>query len=255
MSHATSISATDNAAPIMGRADGFAVTRYGEIAYTQDTTHILRSIGGREALIHVTLHFYEKFHKDRYLSQFLGGLQQPVEVHARRLAFYIAEQMGEPTKPWVSDTEMRDRKVIQLANGRSAVVRDRQTAHYCAWNSVGRPAERVGRRFKLDDCRVWMRLMFWSLRDCGYDEATPLFRYMTKFIAHFIAIYETTARPFTLLESRWSANPENTRAYEHEFDHYMPDVVNVSLAAAARALPEEERRGLDAWLYDDAAVV
>ena len=33
-----------------------------------------------------------------------------------------------------------------------------------AWNSPKREKEKKGRRFKLDDCRMWMRLIFWSCR-------------------------------------------------------------------------------------------
>jgi hypothetical protein len=234
--------------------DGFAITRGGQLGYTADTAAVLRAAGGQDGVVRVLTAFYSKFHEDRHLKQFLGGLQQPLEVHARRLGLYITEQMGKPDAPWSKDLEERERKVIRLAGGRSAVVTDRFSAHHCAWHSVDRAPERVGRRFKLDDCRVWMRLMFWALRDCGHGEDSPFFRYMLKFVAHFIAIYEQTARQFTLLEARWSHDPRNLEIYERN-GRFMGDVVDVPLSVAIAAIPAQERRTIDDWLYDNAKIV
>ena len=38
-----------------------------------------------------------------------------------------------------------------------------------------RPKEERGRRFKLPDCRTWMRLMFWSARECKLDQHEAFF--------------------------------------------------------------------------------
>lgn len=234
----------------------FAVTRYGEIGYSPATTQLLADHGGPAAIVAITTAFYRKFHEDVHLKQFLGGLQQPLEVHAHRLGSYIAEMMGAPGKPWTRDTRTRDPVPIRLGNGetRPTIVRDRATAHHCAWNSVDRPKEKMGRRFKLDDCRVWMRLMFWAARDCGFSESHPLFQYLLKFVAHFISIYEQTARRFTLLESRWSLDPANTDAYLAN-GRFMIDVVDLPFGEAVKALPRSERDGIDEWLYGNAQIV
>ena len=99
-----------------------------------------------------------------------------------------------------------------------------------------------------------MRLFFWAVRDSGYDEASDVFRYLQRFVCHFIAIYEVTARPFTLLESRWSADKANTDSYLGHQGRLMGDVVDVPLRVAATSLPSAERN-LDAWLYDNATIL
>jgi len=244
---------------------GFALTPDGGIGYTPRTGEVLAAAGGVDGIIRITTRFYEKFHADAHLRQFLGGLQQPLEVHARRLGSYIAEMMGASGAPWTTDTRTNTtdrRQPIKLANGRTALAADRFSAHHCAWHSVDRPREKVGRRFKLDDCRVWMRLFFWAVRDSGFDERTDVFRYLQRFICHFIAIYETTARPFTLLESRWSADARNTDAYisgRNGAAHggsarFMDDVVDVPFRVAIERVPPHER-SLDAWLYDSAKIL
>ncbi|WP_188294422.1 hypothetical protein, partial [Salmonella enterica] len=78
----------------------------------------------------ITTAFYERFHADVYLRQFLGGLQQPLPVHAGRLGLYISEMMGADHAPWTRNCKLRDEKPIKLATGERAVVRDRSTAHY-----------------------------------------------------------------------------------------------------------------------------
>ena len=53
-----------------------------------------------------------------------------------------------------------------------------QIAHFAAWNSPKREPNKRGHPFKLDDCRVWMRLMFWSARDTGLDRHTAFFSWL-----------------------------------------------------------------------------
>jgi hypothetical protein len=235
---------------------GFALTPSGSIAFTERTGEVLRAAGGVDGIIRITTLFYQRFHADAHIVQFLGAVQQPLEVHARRLGMYIAEMMGSPGDPWTTDTRKNttDRECpIQTASGRAIRVRDRMTAHYCAWNSVDRPRDKIGRRFKLDDCRVWMRLFFWAVRDAGFDETSSLFRYLQKFVCFFIAIYETTARPFALVESRWSADEARREAYERD-GHFMGDVVDVPYRVAIQAVPQAER-DLDDWLFRSARVL
>ena len=54
-------------------------------------------------------------------------------------------------------------------------------SHHKAWYSDKRPREERGRRFKLPDCRIWMRLMFWSARECGLDRHEAFFDWYARY--------------------------------------------------------------------------
>ena len=88
----------------------------------------------------------------------------------------------------------------------------RQISHSKAWQSARRPPHRQGRRFKLDDCRVWMRLFF-----CAAHEVSlwtePFAGWLTQFIAHFVAIYEITAPPYAAIDAAWADDPANMATY------------------------------------------
>ena len=240
------------------RFPAFAVTRGGgDIAFTPVTTALLRAVGGYERLLAVTTSFYAKFEADRYLAQFLGGLQVPLECHAARFALYVAEQMGGGAA-WTRDTETRPRVPVVLAGGRTAIVASRASAHFCAWNSKERRPDMVGRRFKLDDCRVWMRLMFWAARENGFaaDAADAadraFFDFFVRFIAHFIAIYEGTARVFAVHEAKWSGDAAALARYAAA-GRVMPDVINVPYSRAIAQIPPEDVVH-DADLYRGAEI-
>ena len=47
------------------------------------------------------------------------------------------------------------------------------------------------------DCVVWMRVMFLAGREVGLDQHRVFWAWYTQFIAHFIAVYERTAPPYT----------------------------------------------------------
>jgi hypothetical protein len=248
------------------------VTRFShEIVPTPAARAVVAAAGGLPRVLRVTTRFYSHFHRDAYLRQFLGGLQVPLETHASRLALYITETLTGDTTLWTRDMQTRPPHVIRLAGGQTSVVRSRAGAHYCAWHSVERPPQLVGRRFKLDDCRVWMRLFFLAAREEGVvfvapptseqqPESTPaesesaFGSLLLKFIAHFIAVYEVTARAFTRHEAMWSADPRNVAAYVGAADYFMADVVGVPLAvAAAQVAPRDLVRDSD--LYPPSALV
>jgi hypothetical protein len=218
-------------------ADVFQLDRYGDLAKSDRTRQLLATeLGGFDGMLRVTTAFYAKFHADAHIRQFLGDLQTPLTTHARRLAMYISEMMGATEMPWSNDLESRPLEAICIQGGQGDAergkchyARSRQDAHYIAWHSMARAPEKVGRRFKLDDCRVWMRLFFWSLRDCAVPPVA--FRYLVKWVGHFIAVYEVSARQFAVHEANWSADPLNVRKYE-ENGRLMTDVVDVSLATA-----------------------
>ena len=75
--------------------------------------------------------------------------------------------------------------------------RERPDSKTCVWQPK-RSVEYFGVPFKLSDCRVWMRLHFWALRQSSIWQRSPRFvAFYTKFIAHFVSIYEQTAPVFT----------------------------------------------------------
>merc|ERR1712083_109261 len=85
------------------------------------------------------------------------------------------------------------------------VVNDRSSAHFAAWNSLKRSREELGRHFNLEECRIWMRLHFWAMRESGLMELSPSFcDYYVRFIGHFVKVYERKAPQFAREALRWS---------------------------------------------------
>ncbi len=224
----------------------------GSIGYNDASKRLLAEVGGLDGLKKMTLIFYQKFHEDPYLKQFLGNLTNPLTTHAARIAMYFAEMMGASGEPWSADCSRRPQRPEPIAKNETVVVNSRQRAHYAAWNSVTRPANRVGRRFKLDDCRVWMRLMFWSCRESGLANNLVFFSYFVRFIGHFIAIYEETARAFARHEAMWSGNPQNIQRYLSS-DRVMSDVLDVPYQVAKAELSSEDAKSnREGWPHIDA---
>lgn len=222
----------------------------GGMGYNDQTKALFKSIGGMDAIIGMTTIFYQKFEADQHIKQFLGTLQTPLEIHARRIGMYFCEMMGMSGDPWSTDVNVRPKKAQPLANGRSIVVDSRQAAHAAAWNSKTRKPQDGGKRFKLDDCRVWMRLMFWACRESGLAENPAFFSYYQRWIGHFIPVYEQTAAEFVRAEARWSAS-ENRIARYFQDGCMMKDVVGVPYHKAIESLPPQER-GDDNWAYEHA---
>ena len=163
----------------------------------------------------------------------------------------------------------------------TAIVHDRSSAHFAGWHCIKRPKEDIGDHFMLDDCRVWMRLHFWACRSAGlfytedYDRGNdidgaltevngmasarrsnlkPLSKetqikfekWYTRFLGHFVRVYERQAPPFILSEVEWSTNIDRLRAYVEALGqglHGMGDIVDVTLDLEAIGLMESlERR-------------
>ena len=203
------------------------------------TAALLSAVGGRSALVRFTNAFYRKAFQDPQLDPFIRSHDDP---HGERFASWIAEKMGAG-QPW--SEERATRRVCPFhAHGQTlSTPHDRSSAHYAAWHSPKRSDAKFGNHFKLDDCRVWMRLHFWAAREAGFYDTSAGRRWMdyyVRFIAHFVSVYERTAPPFAREAARWSADPANTAAYL-ERGRTMPDVVGVSLNKALATLPPEER--------------
>merc|ERR1711937_552124 len=103
--------------------------------------------------------------------------------------------------------------------------------------------------FKLDECRVWMRLHFWALRESGLLEANPAFSdYYVRFIAHFVRVYENTAPTFARDSFRWSASPENINRYLRN-GRKISDVIGVDFETALSQIPASEANDFE-WPYN-----
>mmetsp|Transcript_76801 Transcript_76801/g.220588 ORF Transcript_76801/g.220588 Transcript_76801/m.220588 type:complete len:159 (+) Transcript_76801:135-611(+) len=156
----------------------------------------------------------------------------------------------DPTDPiWTVERQTRPQKVIRLSGGYTHVVHDRSSAHVAAWNSVHREAGKEGDHFKLDDSRIWMRLMFWSAREQCLLENENFAYWFVGFIGHFVKIYESTAPMFARESARWSADPANIQTYLDN-GRRMDDVRDVPLREAARDVPAAEARDRT-WPYEE----
>lgn len=197
-----------------------------------------------EELEKMTTKFYELAFQDHTLDKFIRSHTDP---HGARFAKWIHQKLTG-SNIWDTDRRTRDLTPHLVAGGRTAVVHDRSSAHAAAWYSPKRPSNEVGHHFKLDECRVWMRLHFWAMRECGVVEKSPSFAdYYVRFIGHFVSVYERSATKFARESFRWSADRNNTKKYVQD-GRKMKDVLDVTFWNAARDLPEEELED-DEWPY------
>ena len=100
----------------------------------------------------------------------------------------------------------------------------RQQTHAQAWYSPKRSPSERGQRFKLDDTRIWMRIMFWSAREIGLDQHQPFWNWYIGFIRHFIAVYERSAPAYAQESADWSGNLANIKKYIAD-GYKMVDVI------------------------------
>ena len=114
-----------------------------------------------EDLLAMTEKFYEKAFQDATLDKFIRSHNDP---HGSRFAKWIHQKLTG-SNMWDMDRQSRDKTPVEIAGGRTAVVHDRTSAHVAAWYSSKRPKKDVGRHFTLEECRVWMRLHFWAMRE------------------------------------------------------------------------------------------
>ena len=195
-------------------------------------------------LLRMTSLFYEKVFQDPTLDKFIRDRSDP---HGVRFAKWIHQKLSG-SNVWDTDRRTRNLQPVTLANDIQHVVHDRSSAHAAAWYSPKRPSQEVGRHFQLDECRVWMRLHFWALRESGIIEQSPSFAdYYVRFIGHFVRVYESTAPNFARDSFRWSANPSNIQEYIRN-GRRMNDVLNLSLGKAKTQIPSVEAND-NAWPY------
>lgn len=224
----------------MGGSGGTHMVSEGSRSVMQEVT--------LDDLMNMTERFYKKAFDDPTLDQFIRSHDDP---HGSRFAKWIHQKLSG-SAIWDQDRRQRSLEPVVLAGGGQHVVSDRSSAHVAAWYSPKRPTRDVGRHFKLDECRVWMRLHFWAMRESGIMEKSPTFAdYYVRFIGHFVKVYESSAPMFARDSFRWSANPENIAKYQR--DGRMNDVIGVRLERAAGSLPASEAEDFS-WPYTVQAV-
>ena len=215
-------------------------------------THVISSESRRliheevalDDLLKMTSLFYEKVFQDPTLDKFIRDRSDP---HGVRFAKWIHKKLSG-SNVWDTDRRTRNLQPVTLADDIQHVVHDRSSAHAAAWYSPKRPSQEVGRHFQLDECRVWMRLHFWALRESGIIEQSPSFAdYYVRFIGHFVRVYESTAPNFARDSFRWSANPSNIQEYIRN-GRRMNDVLNLSLGKANAQIPSVEAND-NTWPY------
>jgi len=214
---------------------------------TEGTVAIMENISLSD-LQKMTDLFYEKAFQDETLDKFIQSHDDP---HGSRFAKWIHQKLSGSTI-WDEDRAARRRKneEVTLANGETHLVHDRTSAHVAAWHSPKRPRHESGRHFKLDECRVWMRLHFWAMRESGLMEKSPSFAdYYVRFIGHFVSVYESKAPFFTRDSLRWSASPENIDRYIHRDGRRMTDVLGLNFQTSLSQLPPSEANDLE-WPYN-----
>jgi hypothetical protein len=210
------------------------------------TSRLLAQAGGPEAIRTFTDLFYEKSFNDGHLQQFIRDFTDP---HGERLADWICEKMGFET-PWTSARARRKVCPFMSHGMQFKTPTDRASAHRAAWHSPKRKQEDLGKHFQLHDCRVWMRLNFWALRQSGIWGRSPSFvAYYVKFIAHFVSIYEHSAPQFARESARWSASPANIERYRANGNMMEASLFRMQVKEAINELPAEERDNATSWPY------
>lgn len=193
--------------------------------------------------------FYEKVFQDETLDKFIQSHDDP---HGSRFAKWIHQKLSGSTI-WDEDRaeRRRNKEYVALGNGRSKhLVHDRTSAHVAAWHSPKRSSHEMGRHFKLDECRAWMRIHFWAMRESGIMEKSPAFAdYYIRFIGHFVRVYESKAPLFARESFRWSASSSNIERYIHEDGRKMKDVIGVDFHRALSELPPSEANDTE-WPYN-----
>lgn len=214
---------------------------------------LLKYIGGVSRLNRSITRFYKYAFANPHLVRFFTNTSDP---HAKRLSSWIAEKMGDKYRPWTRERRNRDLTPKILAGGRSIIVRDRSSAHVAAWFSPKRETHKVGRHFKLDDCRLWLRLHFLAAREEGLLEHANFRDWYTRFLAHFMRVYERTAPQFVRQAMRWSEDKKRVARYHEAVVKGLPEfkgegVLGLSLGKALQQIPKAEWAENTTWPYDE----
>lgn len=206
------------------------------LVHSSGSKSLIEKEVGLDDLQRMTDLFYEKAFCDSTLDPFIHSHSDP---HGLRFAKWIHQQLTG-SSVWDEDCRIRDKTPFQIYSNKEHVVFDLASAHIAARGSLKRPKDQYDRAFQLDECRVWMRLHFWAMRESGVMKQSLGFAdYYVRFIGHYIGIYETQSPMFTRESLRWSEDPKNIEQYLAN-GRRMTDVLGLSVEEAKQQLPEEE---------------
>ena len=211
---------------------------------TASSAALIQEIGGLPTLIRMTTHFYSNAFLDSTLDNFI---RSHGDSHHERFARWIHQKLTG-SSVWDEERASRSSRPVTVANGHTIVVHDRSSAHVAAWHSPKRPQNEVGKHFKLDECRVWMRLHFWAMREIVGDASPSFTDYYIRFIGHFVNVYEGSAPTFARDSARWSADEKNIQEYIDN-GRKMSDVLGLSLGQALAQIPQVEADD-SVWPYE-----
>lgn len=200
-----------------------------------DSSALIDEIGGLSTLEEITKSFYDKAFRDATLDKFIRSHDEP---HAKRFAGWIHQKLTG-SSVWDNDRASRSDEPVEVANGHTIVVHDRTSAHVAAWHSPKRQPNEVGRHFRLDECRVWMRLHFWAMREVIGGTSPSFTEYYIRLIGHFVSVYEGSAPVFARESYRWSSSPGNIQEYMDR-GRRMDNVLGLSLGKALKQIPGDE---------------
>ncbi|OQS06805.1 hypothetical protein THRCLA_20283 [Thraustotheca clavata] len=157
----------------------------------QMTKELLYEIGGEGRILEFCIAFYQLASADPTLQTFLFDHDNVVS-HGQRLAKWIVnymegnEDLCEPG--W-------------------------EFAHYhTRCQSEKKPLRAVC--FSVRDCRTWMRLHFWAMRQCGLDRNGRFWAWYVQLIHQHIALHNSYAPGYTIVDSVWSTIPGNLQMYK-----------------------------------------
>jgi len=159
----------------------------GDIQPTAGSARLLKEIGGGDKIRKTATTFYTKFLTDQLLKNLRIEKDGP-EMHGKRFGDWLVEKMGGEGTP---STDLGRENQLDWQHMRS-------------YFSPQRAPARQGKRFELDECRVWMRLMFLAGREEGLDKHTQFWNWYLKFIKHYIDIYNMCAPNYAERDAAWS---------------------------------------------------
>jgi len=195
--------------PSMSMNEDVPIALVGRTHQTSEkAAKLLKDIGGGDRIRELCTRFYALAFEDKVLDSFMF-LDDGAAAHGQRLADWIIQKMGGEGEPWTE----------------SGRLGQRQPSHHAAWTNSKRHPHLRGRHFELDDTRIWMRVMFWAVREVGLDQHKPFFKWYVRFIGHFISVYERSAPPYAPIEAEWAGSQANIDKYRAD-GNIMLDVLD-----------------------------
>ena len=129
-------------------------------------------IGGADVIREMLTRFYSHMFKDSLLNTFIFEKDGP-EHHGKRFADWVIEAMGGEGRPMTESG--REHMILPM--------------HHKAAYSVKRDPQVRGRRFNTVDSRIWQRLHFLAVRECGLARHTAFWKWYVEYITLYMPIY------------------------------------------------------------------